>query len=164
MSTLTLKESTTTDISDITYRGPQKMNQHMTASVLLQTGGGAIVDPKLALGESMHQHTSHHSAAVGSTTPESLPDLQMSVDGTVLVRNNGKFTMEHMKKLLRDSKRFEHVTEEQIERVRVIHDRFLEGASFSFNYNTLLFVASVLAGLGLVSNSTATIIASMLVR
>ena len=38
-----------------------------------------------------------------------------------------------------------------------------EGVNFSFNFNTLLLVASILAGLGLVSNSTATIIASMLV-
>lgn len=44
-----------------------------------------------------------------------------------------------------------------------VHDRFAEGMVFSFNYNTLLLVASVLAGLGLVSNSSSTIIASMLV-
>jgi uncharacterized hydrophobic protein (TIGR00271 family) len=44
-----------------------------------------------------------------------------------------------------------------------VHDRFADGCEFSFNYNTLLLVASVLAGLGLVSNSSATIIASMLV-
>jgi uncharacterized hydrophobic protein (TIGR00271 family) len=44
-----------------------------------------------------------------------------------------------------------------------VHDRFADGVEFSFNYNTLLLVASVLAGLGLASNSSATIIASMLV-
>jgi uncharacterized hydrophobic protein (TIGR00271 family) len=44
-----------------------------------------------------------------------------------------------------------------------VHDRFADGVQFSFNYNTLLLVASILAGLGLVSNSSATIIASMLV-
>jgi uncharacterized hydrophobic protein (TIGR00271 family) len=38
-----------------------------------------------------------------------------------------------------------------------------EGVNFSFNFNVLLLVASILAGLGLVSNSSATIIASMLV-
>ena len=42
---------------------------------------------------------------------------------------------------------------EQIERVKLMHDKFMEGAVFSFNYNTLLLVASVIAGLGLVSNS-----------
>lgn len=55
------------------------------------------------------------------------------------------------------------VTQEQIDRVRQMHDRFAEGAEFSFNYNTLLLVASVLAGLGLASASTTTVIASMLV-
>jgi uncharacterized hydrophobic protein (TIGR00271 family) len=44
-----------------------------------------------------------------------------------------------------------------------VHDRFADGVEFSFNYNTLLLVASILAGLGLVSNSSATISASMLV-
>jgi len=55
------------------------------------------------------------------------------------------------------------VTVEQLQRVRRMHDRFMDGAVFSFNYNTLLLVACVIAGLGLVSNSSATIIASMLV-
>jgi uncharacterized hydrophobic protein (TIGR00271 family) len=44
-----------------------------------------------------------------------------------------------------------------------VHNRFADAVEFSFNYNTLLLVASVLAGLGLVSNASATIIASMLV-
>jgi uncharacterized membrane protein len=52
---------------------------------------------------------------------------------------------------------------EQVERVRMMHRRFADASEFSFNYNTLLVVASILAGLGLVSNSSTTIIASMLV-
>jgi len=42
------------------------------------------------------------------------------------------------------------------------HDKFFDGAVMNFNYCTLLVVASVIAGLGLVTNSSATIIASML--
>ena len=61
------------------------------------------------------------------------------------------------------STRFSEVSTEQLERVKLMHDRFSDGAEFSFNYNTLLFVASILAGLGLITNSSATIIASMLV-
>jgi hypothetical protein len=57
----------------------------------------------------------------------------------------------------------ECITQAQIERVRQMHDRFAEGAALSFNYNTLLLVASVLAGLGLAANSSTTVIASMLV-
>jgi len=58
---------------------------------------------------------------------------------------------------------FMQVTPEQLERVRAMHHKMSSAAKFSFNYNTLLLVASLLAGLGLVSNSSATIIASMLV-
>lgn len=57
----------------------------------------------------------------------------------------------------------EIVSKEQIERVKVMHDRFMRDASFSFNYNTLVLVASIIASLGLVSNSNASIMASMLV-
>ena len=52
---------------------------------------------------------------------------------------------------------------EQINRVKMMHKQFRDGSKFSFNYNTMLLVASVLAGCGLISNSSATIIASMLV-
>ncbi|EED87642.1 predicted protein [Thalassiosira pseudonana CCMP1335] len=58
---------------------------------------------------------------------------------------------------------FEAVTIEQIKRVKIMHDKFFDGAVMNFNYCTLLVVASVIAGLGLVTNSSATIIASMLV-
>jgi hypothetical protein len=55
------------------------------------------------------------------------------------------------------------VSPEHLERVKKMHARMEEGAIPSFNYNTLLLVASILAGLGLVSNSSTTVIASMLV-
>lgn len=42
----------------------------------------------------------------------------------------------------------------------IVHERIESGVNFSFNYNVLLLVASVLAGLGLVSDSIATIIVS----
>lgn len=65
--------------------------------------------------------------------------------------------------LRRSSVTIEGVTQEQINRVRQMHDTFSEGAEMNFNYNTLLLVASVLAGLGLAAGSTTTVIASMLV-
>lgn len=45
----------------------------------------------------------------------------------------------------------------------LVHERIEEGADFSFNYNVLLLVSGVIAGLGLVSNNSTSIIASMLV-
>jgi uncharacterized hydrophobic protein (TIGR00271 family) len=62
-----------------------------------------------------------------------------------------------------DENDFAHVGLAQIERIKVVHDRFVEDSTLSFNFNTLIMVASILAALGLVSNSVATIIASMLV-
>lgn len=44
-----------------------------------------------------------------------------------------------------------------------VHERIEDGANFSFNYNVLLLVSSVIAGLGLVSDNSTAIIASMLV-
>jgi uncharacterized hydrophobic protein (TIGR00271 family) len=66
-------------------------------------------------------------------------------------------------KIFRTSVAFTSVSHEQIERVRNMHEKFTEGSQFSFNYNTLLVAASVLAGLGLASNSSTMIISSMLV-
>jgi uncharacterized hydrophobic protein (TIGR00271 family) len=65
--------------------------------------------------------------------------------------------------MMMDSQKFSQVNQVQIDRVRMMHDRFAEGSEFSFNYNTLLVVASILAGMGLVSDSATTVIASMLV-
>ena len=66
-------------------------------------------------------------------------------------------------KIVQLSTRFSEVSVEQLERVKMMHDRIQDGVDFSFNYNCLLFVASILAGMGLISNSPSTIIASMLV-
>jgi len=68
-----------------------------------------------------------------------------------------------VKIFLEDKDNFIEVSPEQLRRVRTMHKKIEDGASFSFNYNILLIVASILAGLGLVSNSSTNIIASMLV-
>lgn len=82
-------------------------------------------------------------------------------DGTITARDGG-IKSSLFRLFMRDDEILE-VTREEIQRVRVMHKRFLENSKLSFNYNTLLVIASVIASLGLGSNSTATIIASMLV-
>jgi hypothetical protein len=77
-------------------------------------------------------------------------------------RHRTKITLHDLKKVLQEDLSTSEVTIEQIKRVKMMHDKFYEGAVFNFNYNTLLIVASVIAALGLVSDSTATVIASML--
>jgi hypothetical protein len=51
-----------------------------------------------------------------------------------------------------DRDEYVEVTPEQLERVKMMHEKMEDGTTFSFNYNCLLFVASILAGLGLASN------------
>lgn len=68
-----------------------------------------------------------------------------------------------VKQFFRPTYDLTEVTIEDIERVKVMHDRFMGDAQFNFNYSTLLVIASVIAGVGLGSNSSASIIASMLV-
>jgi len=55
------------------------------------------------------------------------------------------------------------VTVEDIDRTKMMHDRFLSDSQFDFNYSTLLIIASVIAALGLGNDSGASVIASMLV-
>ena len=96
------------------------------------------------------------SSRVGDSLIQSIN----TADGTNPLRTNVK--LRDLKKIIERDDNFSEVTVEQIERVKLMHDKFMNGAVFNFNYNTLLLVASVIAGLGLISNSTATIIASML--
>jgi uncharacterized hydrophobic protein (TIGR00271 family) len=75
-----------------------------------------------------------------------------------------KVRMQHVVKIFQnDADDFIEVSPEQVARIRMMHERIEQGAYFSFNYNTLLLVASVVAGCGLISNSSASVIASMLV-
>lgn len=68
-----------------------------------------------------------------------------------------------VQKILLPDNEYTSVNNEQLQRIRKIHLQFSEGSKFSFNYNTLLLVASFLAAFGLANNSSTTIIASMLV-
>lgn len=70
---------------------------------------------------------------------------------------------EFLRQFLRPTYDFTEVTIEDIERVKIMHDRFLNDSQFNFNYTTLLIIASVIAGVGLGQGSSASIIASMLV-
>ena len=105
-------------------------------------------------------------SALSSGTSQ-VVDAAQHIESARSTQSGGEATgrpgLKDLLKIVQVSSRFSEVTEEQLERVRTMHDRISSGAEFSFNYNTLLFVASLLAGLGLVGNSSATIIASMLV-
>jgi len=111
------------------------------ANVSVMSTGSAVVDPK----DYIEQAKTTPKGSLKSNRARRRAELKDIID------------------LIRRDDEFAEVTLEQVERVRIMHDRFAEGARFSFNYNTLLLVASVIAGLGLVSDSSTIIIASMLV-
>lgn len=90
---------------------------------------------------------SQHSTNVG---PEMLKPESMTI-------------LEFLKQFISPMYDLTEVTVQDIERVKMMHDRFVGDAQFSFNYSTLLVIASVIAGVGLGVDSAASIIASMLV-
>ena len=104
----------------------------------------------------------------GVTTTTTVVDAIEHIEGVASpnsldVPKSREMNLRDFAKIINMSDRFLNVTPEQVKRVRIMHDRFEDGAEFSFNYNVLLLVASILAGLGLASNSSTIIIASMLV-
>jgi len=68
----------------------------------------------------------------------------------------------HVQNVFRGSTTVGYVNMEQIERIRMMHDKISEGAEWNFNYCCLLIISSIVAGLGLMSDSSTTVISSML--
>ena len=54
------------------------------------------------------------------------------------------------------------ISQEQIVRIKIMHDKISDGVDFNFNYYCLLMVASCIAALGLATDSATTVISSML--
>ncbi|GAX20477.1 hypothetical protein FisN_22Hh045 [Fistulifera solaris] len=75
----------------------------------------------------------------------------------------GNVKLRDFVKIFVDCTEIAELSAEQVKRIREMHEKIRYGFRMNFNYNVLLVVASILAGLGLVSNSNATVIASMLV-
>ena len=53
-------------------------------------------------------------------------------------------------------------SQEQIARIKRMHEKISDGVNWDFNYSCLLMVASIVAGLGLAIDSATTVISSML--
>ncbi len=54
------------------------------------------------------------------------------------------------------------VSREQVIRIRKMHEKISEGVDFNFNYVTLLLIAIIVAGVGLTTDSSTTVVSSML--
>ena len=73
-----------------------------------------------------------------------------------------KVQREDVRAVFRASSTTGRVTIEQIQRIKMMHEKIANGVDFDFNYCCLLMVASIVAGLGLALNSSTTVISSML--
>mmetsp|Transcript_10029 Transcript_10029/g.25032 ORF Transcript_10029/g.25032 Transcript_10029/m.25032 type:complete len:497 (-) Transcript_10029:142-1632(-) len=88
---------------------------------------------------------------------------QLDMDASQVNSSEHNGILQNVFSIFKGDDSYMEVSREEVQRVRVMHKRFREGAEFSFNYNVLLIIASLIAALGLGGNSTATVIASMLV-
>jgi hypothetical protein len=116
---------------------------------------------------------------MGITPPPPCPDVSgITFDNAVLAAgintsNNSKVTTpnsspnrkikkDDMKDIFRASHTVGSVSREQIVRIKLMHDKICDGVNWDFNYCCLLTVASIVAGLGLATDSATTVISSML--
>lgn len=83
-----------------------------------------------------------------------------SAAATTATGGNGPHT--HMKNIFRASTTVASVSNEQIARIKCMHDKISDGVNWDFNYSCLITIASVVAGLGLATNSSVSVISSML--
>jgi uncharacterized hydrophobic protein (TIGR00271 family) len=126
---------------------PVNRNQQVVGR-LSRWEGGNHLDPNL-FNKSAKDANAKTNSTNTQSSMESQPEHKLTFRDLLLVfRNEDDIT---------------EVTEEDIERVRIMHAKFLEGSKFSFNYNSLLLIAAVIAACGLGGNSVASVIASMLV-
>lgn len=101
----------------------------------------------------------HHRRNKTPTTSIMDQTVLEDVDESITADSNPRIGVKEMANVLRRSDARIQVNWEVLARVKYMHERFTQGSEFSFNYNVLLMVASLLAALGLVSNSSTTVIA-----
>ena len=73
-----------------------------------------------------------------------------------------KINKQDVKAVFRASCTTATVSNEQIARIKKMHSKIEDGIKWNFNYSCLLMVASVVAALGLATDSSTTVISSML--
>lgn len=137
--------------------------------------GGPGVDPSEyfdagAEGDRLEPRTAHHSDTLrsGLRLNRAMPDHVENYDhdenpNLIFKTVKQKIRAKHIINIFYNKRMMTEVSPEQLHRVRMMHKKIDDESSLSFNFNTLLMVASILAALGLATNSSAVIIASMLV-
>ena len=101
-----------------------------------------------------------------TTTPTKSPmrSLLSNTDTkqTLDTPNTRRVNAEDIRNIFRGSTTTGNVSMEQIERIKRMHDKISDGVDWDFNYTVLIIVASIVAAIGLATDSATTVISSML--
>ena len=96
---------------------------------------------------------------MSTDTFSSVPIRSGSTQTTGTVR---KINKQDVKAVFKASHTTATASNEQIQRIKMMHQKIDDGIKWNFNYSCLLMVASVVAALGLATDSSTTVISSML--
>ena len=117
---------------------------------------GASTVATVASGDTKDTHAETRDSAVTFDPVVTTYSDSRTVGGT------RKVNREDVKNVFRTSTTTASVSFEQIQRIKMMHDKIADGVDFDFNYYCLLLVASIVAALGLALGSSTTVISSML--
>lgn len=116
-----------------------------------------VVDEDEERGVSILDNT--NTTKVSAVTFGSDPNPVFASDATTTTR---RINRKDVKAVFKASTTTAAASHEQIARIRKMHQKISEGVEWNFNYSMLLMVASVVASLGLATDSSTTVISSML--
>jgi len=98
-----------------------------------------------------------------TTTPTKSPMRSLlSNTNTRDTHNTRRVNAQDIRNIFRGSTTTGNVSMEQIERIKRMHDKISDGVDWDFNYTVLIIVASIVAAIGLATDSATTVISSML--
>lgn len=110
--------------------------------------------------------TPHRRAMVAkaATLPSRTTDSSGAATDCAMegISDNHKVGRTDVANIFKASATIETVNTEQIQRIEEMRERIIEGATFNFNYSCLLVIASLVAGMGLISDSSTIVVSSML--
>ncbi len=101
-----------------------------------------------------HSNTTEASALMEPSSESMMAGTPLSIPR--------KMKKDDVKGIFRASTTVGSVSTDQIVRIKKMHNKISDGVNWDFNYSCLITVASIVAGLGLATNSETTVISSML--
>ena len=113
--------------------------------------------------ETRQNHAMSAITCEENTTPTKSPMRSLlSNTNTRDTHNTRRVNAQDIRNIFRGSTTTGNVSMEQIERIKRMHDKISDGVDWDFNYTVLIIVASIVAAIGLATDSATTVISSML--